>query len=336
MIIRNNIIDSLKGFAILLMVFGHLIQFTSIDNSYLSNPIYIFIYSFHMPLFMMISGFFFSKSLNQRSLNNVLNNRVVTVLLPYFSWTTIFIIIWFVLKGNNLSFLELLLKYFETFLFVSKLWFLWVLFICILLTSLNIYIQRYIGKISIFFLLLFIYLLPETEMLGLINIKYMFPFFILGYCNNKYYNKLNKWIPYISGISLLLYPIMLFFWEKENFSFVIDFKNIEPIIYKYITAFSGILMIIFVFKKIYTKFQFNYLERIGKNSIAIYIISDYFIELMSYLKFLIPNNYFYNSLIFLILTLLIAEICLIIEKLLNKNKIIAFTLFGKRSKKLSL
>ena len=58
MIIRNNIIDSPKGFAILLMVFGHLIQFTSIDNSYLSNPIYIFIYSFHMPLFMMISGFF--------------------------------------------------------------------------------------------------------------------------------------------------------------------------------------------------------------------------------------------------------------------------------------
>lgn len=328
--LRNNLIDSLKGFAILLMVFGHLIQLTSIDSSYLSNPIYIFIYSFHMPLFIMISGFFFNKSSNQRSLKNVINNRVVTVLLPYFSWTTIFIIIWFVLKGYNLNFFELMLKYFNTFLFVSKLWFLWVLFICILLTSLDIYIQKYIGKISIVFLILFIYILPETEMFALISIKYMFPFFILGYYYNKYYNKLHKCIPYISGVSLLLYPIMLFFWKEENFSFIIDFKNMEPIIYKYVAAFSGILVIIFVFRKIHTQFQLNYFERIGKNSIAIYIISDYFVELMSHLKFLVTNNYIFNSLIFLIFTVLIAEVCLMIEKLLDKNKIIAFTLFGKR------
>lgn len=64
---RSGYIDSLKGFGILCVVLGHVV------NSYLSAGAYpkastlmyrVFniIYAFHMPLFMTISGFLFQKA----------------------------------------------------------------------------------------------------------------------------------------------------------------------------------------------------------------------------------------------------------------------------------
>ena len=57
---RNKAFDVLKLFAIFLVVWGHCIQNLHSGDFY-SEPVYKIIYSFHMPLFMVISGFF-SKS----------------------------------------------------------------------------------------------------------------------------------------------------------------------------------------------------------------------------------------------------------------------------------
>lgn len=55
--------DYLKFFAIFLVVWGHCIeQLCSADS--IEDSAYRFIYSFHMPLFMMISGYFSVSSLN--------------------------------------------------------------------------------------------------------------------------------------------------------------------------------------------------------------------------------------------------------------------------------
>ncbi len=53
---RNRVeyIDSLRGFAILLVVMGHLIQ-TNYRDGFV-HPIFNIIFSFHMPLFFFISG----------------------------------------------------------------------------------------------------------------------------------------------------------------------------------------------------------------------------------------------------------------------------------------
>ena len=48
---RDVTFDILKGIGILLMVLGH--YFTS------ESIIRVYIYSFHMPLFMLISGYFY-------------------------------------------------------------------------------------------------------------------------------------------------------------------------------------------------------------------------------------------------------------------------------------
>lgn len=53
---RDNSVDVAKGFGILLVLLGHLsIMWTNPDFKYIFHAIY----SFHMPMFVILSGFFF-------------------------------------------------------------------------------------------------------------------------------------------------------------------------------------------------------------------------------------------------------------------------------------
>ena len=59
--------DLLKGIAIFLVVWGHTIQYGGSGSIFFDNKAFIFIYSFHMPLFLLISGYFLAKSAGRRS-----------------------------------------------------------------------------------------------------------------------------------------------------------------------------------------------------------------------------------------------------------------------------
>lgn len=61
---RDIFYDIVKGIAIVLVVFGHCIQYGSgehYENArlFMDEWLYKLIYSFHMPLFALISGYFF-------------------------------------------------------------------------------------------------------------------------------------------------------------------------------------------------------------------------------------------------------------------------------------
>lgn len=49
-------LDMLKGFAIFMVIAGHAVQYL-ISGDYYDKAVYRVIYSFHMPLFMAITGF---------------------------------------------------------------------------------------------------------------------------------------------------------------------------------------------------------------------------------------------------------------------------------------
>lgn len=54
---RNENIDAVKGVAALLVVVGHIIQCIICKEDPFENMVFRIIYSFHMPLFMFISGY---------------------------------------------------------------------------------------------------------------------------------------------------------------------------------------------------------------------------------------------------------------------------------------
>lgn len=54
---RDERFDSLKGFLILSVVFGHFFLYDK-SHSFMSESLAIFFYAFHMPLFVFISGYY--------------------------------------------------------------------------------------------------------------------------------------------------------------------------------------------------------------------------------------------------------------------------------------
>ena len=80
---RNTFIDISKGVAIFLMLWGHCIQYCGGSNyDFFGNLIFKAIYSFHMPLFALISGYLFFFSFSKRDLKELLTIRLKSLLKP--------------------------------------------------------------------------------------------------------------------------------------------------------------------------------------------------------------------------------------------------------------
>ncbi len=78
-------IDVIKAFAIWTVVYGHSIQFGSGEEvlntgSFFENGVFQFIYSCHMPLFILVSGYLFYFSLNRHTVNKVVKSHTSTQL----------------------------------------------------------------------------------------------------------------------------------------------------------------------------------------------------------------------------------------------------------------
>ena len=78
---RNRLdwLDLLKCLAMLLVVFGH------VNKDVANTTLRYYIYSFHMPLFFIISGTAFYLQINKReySFKDMLKNKARTLLKPY-------------------------------------------------------------------------------------------------------------------------------------------------------------------------------------------------------------------------------------------------------------
>lgn len=90
--------DLLKLFAIFLVVYGHCMQhLLEVDTRY--NPMFLWITSFHMPLFMTLSGLFARNSF-RASFKDYFMKRGRQVLLPCLSWSLIIFAVIVILGGD--------------------------------------------------------------------------------------------------------------------------------------------------------------------------------------------------------------------------------------------
>jgi fucose 4-O-acetylase-like acetyltransferase len=89
---RESWIDIAKGWGILLVVLGHALRGLQnvqlLPSSGWSHAWDAWIYSFHMPLFFLLSGFFMEKAV-QRPLDRALKDRAKTLLWPYLVWSVL-------------------------------------------------------------------------------------------------------------------------------------------------------------------------------------------------------------------------------------------------------
>lgn len=322
---RNNAFDILKGFAIFLVVIGHLMQVSMLDYDH--NILWRFIYSFHMPLFFFISGFlsFYSKTDGY----DLILKRFNSLIIPFFIWS----IIYFFCKDDfNLNFINYLIEIVKVP--DKSLWFLWALFFCYLLlfvvkkTTKYIYIS--LAIISV--LLLIFSIIVKDKIFGINLISKQFPFFIMGYLFNNYKDVLFQIINKFKIFILLIFIIAASFWMRKEDPLFYSYINLGPLFklaYVFIVGVLGILSSLVLIINIKDSSN-NYLQLIlsfiGKHTFSIYAVHTLLVD---YFKIDNSENLLYYVTVF-IYALLLISISVLIEYLLSFSSFLLKICFGKK------
>lgn len=95
---RIFLFDNLKFFLIILVVMGHIID-PVINKSHFYQNLFTYIYLFHMPLFIFISGYF-SKSFDKKYIKSY---KIIQFIILYLSMRILEILITAILTGNPLN-----------------------------------------------------------------------------------------------------------------------------------------------------------------------------------------------------------------------------------------
>lgn len=126
---RDGYIDFLRGCAVLLVVVGHCIQYGQgadfARGAFFDDFAFRAIYSFHMPLFALVSGWLLGASAGRHGLGaDVMSRRCRSLLMPIVSFGVLSYAALFLLGREDLGLAELLTH------LVYQLWFLWAMLLC--------------------------------------------------------------------------------------------------------------------------------------------------------------------------------------------------------------
>lgn len=334
--------DLLKLFAIYLVLWGHCIQYLSDDESF-DNQIFISIYSFHMPLFMVISGFFARKSLMNKNFREIMKNKCMELIVPCIS-VGVLLFLLNPIKNvllNNLPVID----FFELFdeVIIKDLWFLKSLFCCYLLA-----ITAYINKRHLYLKLSCTILI--SFFLNFYMLKRVYLFFILGILLNHKFEDFKKHAKVICTCSLILFILLLTGYDKNIYLTDIGdvkdalmggninefFITISQYIYNILTSLLGCTTFISLFYLGNNKFSHSilrHLSKFGQFTLGIYIMQYIILErnLPLFIKFEHINALTFNYLIVPFLSVILLAICYFLTRLVGQNKTAAFLLLGKHS-----
>lgn len=326
---RIKYIDLIKAFAIFLVVWGHSIQYLSQEICF-DNAVYSYIYSFHMPLFMIISGYFFSSGL-KLSFHVILRKKAEQLLLPIVSWSfllAIFIYLFdYYIKGKTLGVYSILTTLAE--LIRNSLWFIKCLFSCYVISYISLKLFRSEWIACVVTILVFQFF-PSPFME-----RFMLPFFWIGIFLKKYYSHINKHRFIIILTTFTLFLGMLYYWDgsytigRSPMNKILDFKswsfsilNLDIAIFRFFIGTTGSLFFIVLFHYLYSENIYIYkICEFGKNTLGIYILQFYILEKgISCLTLPALNPFLFNFIVSPIISIIIILICSFCINIIAKNR----------------
>ena len=340
---QNNIkeVNYIKGIAILLVFIGHAATPSFLVRPYIYEFIVQLIYSMHMPLFFLVSGFLAYKitsmNLNKDYLS-FLKNKFYRLGIPFLiiSFITNAIIIVFKQLFAGPISVEVVIDMIKTiFLYpengvMGALWFLYTLFIISIISPIIVKLPL---KLLIVVSLIFNIFTPkDISFLAINRISFFLVYFLIGIYFRKYYedNKSNIF----KNISTFKRIFILIIASICNFSYAyiianqISMQKYVIDILSFICGISGMVIVLMVIKKIKNTKICNVLSCLGKYSIDIYIFSWFFqvASMLLITKILKINNYT----IFFISNIIIGSLCLPFSiYILRRFKIFKFLFLGE-------
>ena len=296
---RIDYLDYVKGFGIFLVVLGHIYD--------ASNPIKIWLYSFHMPLFFIISGILIKHTnIKDRGMKNIIVSKFKSLIIPYICFELIAIFIWmlqneFTLTALKWNVMDSIFMYCEA----GTTWFLFALFVSEIIFILMLKYIKSSKLITLITIILFIISLTiQTENHNLLVIFRCFianGFLYVGYY--VYSLIINKDLNILSIIVLGMANIIL-----SHFNGLVDLWSLQfGHIFLYIAcSILGSLSIIYLFKKIKQSYILKYL---GENSLI--IMATHQVLLEKFINVVTGGEYTYLTGFLTLLLIILIEIPII-------------------------
>ncbi|WP_372755664.1 acyltransferase family protein [Labilibaculum sp.] len=323
---RLEYVDQMRGIAII----GHLIQFNDLAGG-TQNPLFEFIYSFHMPLFFMISGYIANKVTNIhnfRSYGNFILKKFRTLLVPLFVWSLIINKFFF---SAHWSFITL--DDIKNVILNPGLWFLKTLFEIFLVYGLFQLVSMRIDKQNKLFLDIFLLVIILSILFGgylLVNNSYFGSLllytisFYTGVFISKYawIEKLvmNKWVFTICTSGFMIFGCHWVFGG-----------NMIDDLYKIIISVMSFISIMNICRRIKWKpIISNQFILFGKESLAIYIIQFYLTDWKLENAGLGSINSFVLLTILFSTSVFIAYLCVGFSRIIALIPFFNYTMLGRK------
>ncbi len=337
------LVDFIRGVAIILMLWGHSIQYCCGGQfDFYENTVFKFIYSFHMPFFMLISGYLFFFSEQKRELVNLIEYKTKSLLYPILMCSVLNHILTkipsFLIGGGRSGILGGVP--------VFSLWFLWSILSASIAVGFavklfkNVFLQFLLFVVGIGIVAIF----PWENM----NI-YMYPYFVIGYLYSRNRGKLVKYFNMSGIVSLLAFLVMLYFFQKKHYIYTSSLSGGDSLVeslkidfFRWAIGLFGSVAMIWGCKMVHLwvvsgKFM-RVIENLGKDSLAVYALS---VSLLSYwlprMADAIQSRYninwnsciwLYNLIITPCVTAMYAVLLLLIIKLMKKYNVYRL-IFGR-------
>lgn len=341
---RIGYIDILKALAIVFVVMGHVLSwcypnFVENLNNFSYNEIALWkiIYSFHMPLFMFISGMVVFNPLKQYGIKVVIK-RIISYLIPFFVIGTLLTLY----RG----------VYFDLWELLNRLWYFRTLSIFIIAIYFPLFIFQKLNYVN-----------QRVHLLGITIVYYSLMRFFIPYIGSKSIIiesalDLSLWNGHIS-----LYPFFLVGFLYRRIALMRKFVE-----NKYTYTMSIIVMFFFiihpfyytgVFSPTYTYISYiaiclflnvsiqlakyiranEVLGKVGKQTLDIYILHSFFATCVPAIGMLFTEIAKYGlrasiSIQFFValpVTVIVIYLCLLLGQLIRDNNLLSFFCFGDLS-----
>lgn len=296
---RDYFFDNSKFYLITLVFIGHAIN-TCRSND-IAKWLYDFIYVFHMPAFVFISGYFSNKSRNPKAkLKNLFRIYIVTEIL-------------FVLFSRYVFSLNASVNFMEPY------WILWFLVSLMCWEILAPYFDNGYKAIILTFMISLVagYFSSINTTLAISRTIYYLPFFLLGRnFKREYFNIVKK--SYIK-IPLVVFWIAFGIYTWNNLSTFnpnwfygdLGYKYynmafVRGIFYRTLTYILSTLSMFAFFSLMSEKKKF--ISKLGTNTLPVYVLHGFIVRYLQYSGFFSSINMTNTALISIVIFIIILTI----------------------------
>ena len=281
---RIPYLDFLKFFAISSVLLGHSVEQTT-GNDFWDNPIWAFIYTYHMPLFMMLCGYFFHSSL-KLSFSELFKKKFVQLMIPAISaWVLMYLFVTLTKYNPYPEIVDL-----SWMGFMNALWFLKSVFFCYLIGWVFIKAFKNVWASAILSSVIALF----TPLCNIDSINFMLPMFWMGHLFHQHQAWIDKhrktlfasslvafiaMLPFWSGrLTVYMVPIQFFDWS----TFAFDWNNLGITLYRMAIGMVGSMFFFLLAPWVYDRISdwriTPTLNQLGKCTLGLYWTQTFLLE----------------------------------------------------------